>query len=108
MGKPGCRYGQSPASECIAGVEGTRGSETSQYPQEKKITYDSASSGERTWIRLNHMRVIPGRGCVCGVVGPCCAVLPCRALVVCVSGSGLECPAVDGESPVRENACSWC
>ena len=37
MGKPGHRYGWSPASEFIAGVEGTRGSETSQYPQEKKI-----------------------------------------------------------------------
>ena len=30
---------------------------------------DSASSGERTWIRLNRMCVIPGRGCMCGVVG---------------------------------------
>ena len=49
------------------------------------------------------MRVIPGRGCVCGVVGMhCCGVCqPCAARVLC-SGSGLECPAVDGESPVRE------
>ena len=38
MGKPGSRHGLSPASECIGCVEGTRGSETSQYPQEEKTT----------------------------------------------------------------------
>ncbi len=38
MGKPGSRYGLSPTAECIGGVEGTRGSETSQYPQEEKTT----------------------------------------------------------------------
>lgn len=38
MGKPGSRHGLSPAAECIGGVEGTRGSETSQYPQEEKTT----------------------------------------------------------------------
>ena len=31
----------------------TRGSETSQYPEEKKTNSDSASSGERTRISLN-------------------------------------------------------
>lgn len=52
------------------------------------------------------MRVIPGRGCVCGVVGRCWRRLPApRLLYVCVSGSGLEWPAVVGESPVRENMC---
>ncbi len=38
MGKPGSRHGLSPAAEPIGGVEGTRGSETSQYPQEEKTT----------------------------------------------------------------------
>ena len=38
MGEPGSRHGLSPAAECIGGVEGTRGSETSQYPQEEKTT----------------------------------------------------------------------
>lgn len=52
------------------------------------------------------MRVIPGRGCVCGVVGRCWRrLLTPRLLYVCVSGSGLEWPAVVGESPVRENMC---
>jgi hypothetical protein len=36
MGKPGWSHFQSPAPEYIGCVEGTRGSETSQYPQEEK------------------------------------------------------------------------
>jgi hypothetical protein len=55
---------------------------------------------------LNRARVIPGRGCVCGVVGAVFSGLPAwRAVRKCgVSGSGLGWSAVDGESPVRENA----
>ena len=52
------------------------------------------------------MRVIPGRGCVCGVVGFTCAWSASRApTVVVVSGKCVESPAVDGESPVRESYC---
>lgn len=36
MGKPGWSHVQSPAPEHIGRSEGTRGSETSQYPQEEK------------------------------------------------------------------------
>ena len=36
MGKPAASYVAVPATECIGGVGGTRGSETSQYPQEEK------------------------------------------------------------------------
>ncbi|GAA4531693.1 hypothetical protein GCM10023160_34200 [Brachybacterium paraconglomeratum] len=36
MGKPTTSHVVVPAAECIGGVEGTRGSETSQYPQEEK------------------------------------------------------------------------
>jgi hypothetical protein len=51
------------------------------------------------------MHVIPGGGCVCGVVGRFFSGPPTGATVrkVCVSGNGLGWPAVDGESPVREN-----
>ena len=53
------------------------------------------------------MRVIPGRGCVCGVVGFMRAwSASCAPTVVVVSGKCVESPAVDGESPVRENTCS--
>ena len=38
MGKPGTRHGVSPRSEHIGPVEGTRGIETSQYPEERKAT----------------------------------------------------------------------
>ena len=36
MGQPGGRYGPSPASEHIGCEEGTRGTETSKYPEEEK------------------------------------------------------------------------
>ena len=36
MGEPGPSHVGSPAPECIGRVAGTRGSETSQYPQEEK------------------------------------------------------------------------
>jgi len=38
MGKPGPSDVGSPAPEYIGCVEGTWGSETSQYPQEEKTT----------------------------------------------------------------------
>ena len=46
-------------------MEQTRGTETSQYPQEKKETIDSLSSGERKGQSLN--RCVYGHA---GVVGP--------------------------------------
>ena len=69
MGKPGWRQVQSPLSEHIGQVEGTWGSETSQYPQEEKTMCDSVSSGERKRMRLNRACVIAGRCCMFGVVG---------------------------------------
>ncbi len=50
MGKPGTSHVVSPTPEHIGCVEGTRGSETSQYPQEEKTNSDSVSSGERKRI----------------------------------------------------------
>ncbi len=38
MGKPGWSHVQSPLPEHIGQLEGTWGSETSQYPQEEKTT----------------------------------------------------------------------
>ena len=59
MGKPSTRDGVLPVSEYIGCVEGTRGSETSQYPLEEKTNSDSVSSGERKRRRLNRVRVKP-------------------------------------------------
>ena len=36
MGEPGWGNAQSPPNEYIVRLEGTRGSETSKYPEEKK------------------------------------------------------------------------
>ena len=108
MGEPGTSHVVSLLPEHIGQVEGTRGSETSQYPQEEKTTCDSVSSGERKRMRLNRARVIPGRGCVFGVVGRVWTGLTAgRAVIkVWVSRSALGCATVDGESPVGENSSS--
>jgi hypothetical protein len=66
MGKPGGSKVPSHHSEYIGMTERTRGSETSQYPEEKKTTSDSRSSGERTGkISPNHHHESGG-----GVAGP--------------------------------------
>ena len=59
MGKPVTSDGDTTQ------VGRTRGTETSQYPQEEKVNNDCASSGERT-------RSSPNRPCqgTVGVVGP--------------------------------------
>ena len=48
----GCPNGETRAARAVHGlheqVGRTRGTETSQYPQEEKINNDSPSSGERT------------------------------------------------------------
>ena len=43
----------SPMTESIGHEEGTRGTETSKYPEEEKINNDFLSSGERTGKRPN-------------------------------------------------------
>ena len=57
---------------------------------------------------LNRMHVIPGRGCVCGVVGSISSDLPVWAAVRKdgVSRSGLGWSVVEGENPVGENMSS--
>ena len=59
-------------------------------------------------MRLNRSRVIPGRGCVFGVVGVLLLGLPAWRGVKnsVVSRMALEKPAVAGDSPVDENFCS--
>ena len=54
---------------------------------------------------LNRVHVIPGGGCVRGVVGPVVFGPPTGAAVrkACVSRSGLGWSVVEGESPVRES-----
>ena len=62
MGKPNKSHVLLPSDESIVREEGTRGTETSQYPEEKKVKNDSLSSGERTGKRPNRLST-DGRGC---------------------------------------------
>ena len=52
-GNPPRRTAAVPRPEFIGSEERTWGSETSQYPEEKKTTSDSRSSGERNGNSLN-------------------------------------------------------
>ena len=70
--------------------ERTRGTETSQYPEEEKSSRDALSSGERTGRSPNR------RPCAGGVVGPTDGTVE-------VSRSPLGWGARDGESPVGED-----
>jgi hypothetical protein len=69
MGKPGWGHAQSLPPEHIGWVEGTGGIETSQYPEERKATCDSLSSGERNGTSLNRRSGTACRRCCDGVVG---------------------------------------
>ncbi len=53
MGKPPMVKAMGLWPEYIGPKERTRGSETSQYPEEKKTMSDSQSSGERNGNSLN-------------------------------------------------------
>ena len=55
MGKPTAGNTAVSCGESIAAWKRTRGSETSQYPEEKKAISDSVSSGERKRNSLNRL-----------------------------------------------------
>jgi hypothetical protein len=57
MGKPGRREVRSPLPEHIGQSGGTRGSETSQYPQEEKAKAIPGVVASETGTRLNRARV---------------------------------------------------
>jgi hypothetical protein len=70
MGEPGTGNAVSPAPEHIGCEEGTRGNDTSEYPEEKKESLDSLSSGERKGTQPKPTHVEACGRCVGGVVGP--------------------------------------
>jgi hypothetical protein len=53
MGQPSGPNRPELPDEHIVWIEGTRGTETSKYPEEKKKSFDSLSSGERNGKSLN-------------------------------------------------------
>ena len=70
-------------------LERTRGTETSQYPQEEKEIIDSLSSGDRTGKSLN--RCCYG---ITGVVGPVIGLSE-------LNWNVLESSIVEGDNPVQ-------
>src|SRR4029077_19896760 len=83
MGKPGAGQPASPAARS----ELTRGTETSQYPEEEKATAIPKVAASEIGPAQT------GGACTTGVVGP-------RHGSTTLSRSGLERPARDGDSPV--------
>ena len=64
MGEPGRGNARSPTNESIVREEGTRGSETSKYPEEKKensISLVVASEEERGQTASLRTRGVEGR-----------------------------------------------
>ena len=60
MGEPGQGNAWPPANESIVCEEGTRGTETSKYPEEEKAKRDFLSSGERKGKRPNRRACLSG------------------------------------------------
>ena len=88
MGEPGCGNAQSSMNESIVHEKGTRGSETSKYPEEKKensISLVVASEEERG--QTGGLRTT-------GVAG--------RRHLTIADLKFLERDAEEGDSPVRE------
>ena len=88
MGKPGQGNAWSPMNESIVHEEGTRGSETSKYPEEKKensiplVVASEKGRGQTRGLRTP------------GVAG--------RRYTTIVDLNMLESMTRDGDSPVRE------
>ena len=88
MGEPGGSNVPSPMAETIGHTGGTRGTETSKYPQEKKeISIFLVAASER---ETGQTEELAPRGC-----GPAGSTAKPR-------GSAMESAAKEGESPVRE------
>jgi hypothetical protein len=68
MGEPTCSHVRVPPLEYIERLEGTPGSETSQYRQEEKTIVIPRVVASESGFSLNHVDVIPVRGFLCGVV----------------------------------------
>ena len=92
MGKPGSRHGLSPTPESIGSEEPTGRTETSKYPQEEKSNeIPPVAASER-----GEAQTVPSGA---GLQGPDGDLSRLHGFD---SGSGLERPAREGESPVCE------
>jgi hypothetical protein len=104
MGEPGTGNAVSPLSEHIGQEEGTRGNDTSEYPEERKESLESLSSGERKGSSPNRilrgsLRALRRRGSRANMTAP-----QGGRGVTNRAGSRMaqESPTVEGYSPVGE------
>ena len=70
MGKPGWGHAQSPLPEHIGQVEGTGGTETSQYPEEWKATATPRVAASETGRAQTVVVVQPAGDAATGLWGP--------------------------------------
>ena len=104
MGKPGWGHAQSGPPESIGRVQGTRGTETSQYPEEEKATAIPRVVVSERGTSLNRARVKPaGVACAGSWDRPWGAADPRGSEQSRVQQNRLECLARDGNSPVRDH-----
>ena len=103
MGKPGTRHGVSLQRESIALGEGTRGIETSQYPEERKATATplvvASEEGRGQTDMVSSLVALPCGGCGTREQGH--QILH-GVTKLMRSGSVLEKRAAVGNSPVHE------
>ena len=106
MGKPGWGHAQSGPPEHIGWVQGTRGTETSQYPEEEKATAIPRVVVSERGSSLNRVRVKPAGVAYPGSWDhPGGAAAPPGSYQSRGQQNGVENPARDGKSPVCEVPC---
>ena len=102
MGKPSRSHVRLPVSEYIAHEEGTRGTETSQYPEEEKTTVIPLVVVSERGSSLNRQRVkLTGVALSGSWDHQWRSVSLRRSYQSRRQQNGMESPATDGKSPVR-------
>ena len=104
MGEPARDHALAPRAEHIGSEEATRGTETSQYPEEEKSTEIPGVAASGTGHTPKPARATRPQPCPAGVVGRATGGLrgPRRGDKPWTQRNGMGRPAEAGESPVRE------
>jgi hypothetical protein len=107
MGKPARGHARAAPPESIGRGRATGGTETSQYPEERKSNETPRVAASERGPAQTRARVRAlGRCCTrgCGSAHPGSQTAPGAVTKRGPSGTGMEGPAAEGNSPVREGA----
>ena len=103
MGKPTTRHGVVPRPEYIGSEEGTRGIETSQYPEERKTTVTplvaASEKGRDQTVPVPSLMALLVRGCG---IRERWHQTPHGVTKLLRRRTALERPATEGNGPVSE------